>query len=243
MFDIDNVIGSPVLSNPWQHQLIENFFQKENFEKILVASKKLEEFYKNDLITADRCLSVTEVYDIIGDDAFNIVLEANRCLLDNIENIVKNFSSYRKFEEYISLPSFHILPSCTDWQKIHDESSDKTVSVVVYLYPEASVGTILYKKNSRNSESKEISWQQNSAMLFCGVKEITWHDFCSRENSRVTLNFFLRTTQSTELVDEGDRYSWTFSNGLKTYIPKSLPKEKLEIISSGYLFRKIPNGL
>jgi len=243
MFNIDNVINSPVLIEPWQHQIIKDFFRKEDFDKILLASQNLEEVYKNNLITADNCLSIAEVYDIIGEEVFDIILEANRSFLDNIESIVKNFSNYRKFNEYISFPSFHILPSNTDWQKIHDESLDKTVSIVVYLYPEQSVGTTLYKKNDRNSLSKEVNWEQNSAMLFCGQKETTWHDFCSRDNTRVTLNFFLRTTESTELFDEGQRYSWTFSNGLKTFIPKSLPKEKLKLLTSGYLFRKIQNGL
>lgn len=243
MFDIDNVINSPVLNNPWKHQVIKNFFQKEDFEKIILASQKLEQIYKNEIITADCCLSIAEVYEVIGEEVFDIILEANRILLDNIELIVKNFSSYRKFEKYISFPSFHILPPYTNWQKIHDESSDKTVSIVVYLYPELSTGTTLYKNNDRNSHSKEINWQQNTSMLFCGQKETTWHDFCSRENSRVTLNFFLRTTETTELSDEGSRYSWTFSNGLKTYIPKSLPEDKLKILTSGYLFRKVENGL
>lgn len=243
MFDIDNVIKSPVLCDPWEHQVIENFFQKSDFGKIIFASQKLEQIYKNEIITADRCLSVAEVYEFIGEEVFDIILEANRSLLDNIEPIVKNFSNFRKFQQYISFPSFHILPPCTDWQKIHDESTDKTVSIVVYLHPESSTGTALYKSNNRESESKEIKWQQNSAMLFCGQKETTWHDFCSRENSRVTLNFFLRTTETTEMLDEDDRYSWTFSNGLKTYIPKSLPDEKLNILISGYLFRKVKNGL
>jgi hypothetical protein len=239
MFNIDNVIKSPIKFDPWEHQIIKDFFQKKDFEKVIVASKKLEEIYKDKKITASDCLSIAEVYDIIGDEVFDIILEANRSLLENIESIVKNFSSHRRFEEYISFPSFHILPPYTDWQKIHDESSDKTVSVVVYLYPELSVGTTLYKKDNRTSKSKEINWRQNSAMLFCGKEATTWHDFCSRENPRVTLNFFLRTIQTTELFDEGDRYSWTFGNGLKTYVPKSLPKEKLKTLTSGYLFRKL----
>jgi hypothetical protein len=239
MFNIDNLVSSPILDHPWRHQCIENFFQLSDFEKVKISAMKLEKNYKDKLITADNCLSLAEVYDDIGEEVFDIILEANRKLLDNIESIVKNFPNHNKFKQYISFPSFHILPPNTDWQKIHDESSDKTISVVVYLYPENSVGTTLYKENNRNSNNKEIPWRQNSAMLFCGQSGVTWHDFCSRENPRVTLNFFLRTTNDLELQSESDRYVWTFGNGLKTFVPKNIPKEKLKLLTNGVLFRTL----
>jgi hypothetical protein len=239
MFNIDNLVNSPILDDPWRHQCIEKFFQEADFKKVKFAATKLEQLYKDKLITADNCLSLAEVYDVIGEEVFNIILEVNKKLLDNVESIVKNFPKHNKFKQYISFPSFHILPPNSDWQKIHDESSDKTVSVVVYLYPENSVGTTLYKSNSRNSENKEIPWKQNSAMLFCGQSGVTWHDFCSRENPRVTLNFFLRTINDIELQSEGDRYVWVFGNGLKTFIPKNIPEEKLKLLTSGVLFRTL----
>jgi hypothetical protein len=239
MFNIDNLLESPILADPWSHQIIKNFFQEEDFKKINLAAMKLETVYTDRVITADQCLSVAEVYDIIGEEVFDIILEANRKLLDNIELITKNFPKHNKFNKYISVPSFHILPPQTPWQKIHDESSDKTVSIVVYLYPENSVGTTLYEENNRNSNNKEIPWRQNSAMLFCGQQGVTWHDFCSRENPRVTLNFFLRTINDLELQSEEDRYVWTFGNGLKTFIPKRIPKEKLQLLTSGVLFRTL----
>jgi hypothetical protein len=239
MFDIDNLVNSPIFNNPWRHQYIENFFRQADFEKVKIAATKLEHFYKDKLITADNCLSLAEVYDTVDEEVFDIILEANRKLLDNIELIVKNFPNHNKFKQYISFPSFHILPPNSDWQKIHDESSDKTVSIVVYLSPEISIGTTLYKENDRNSENKEIPWKQNSAMLFCGQKGVTWHDFCSRENPRVTLNFFLRTINDLELEVEENRYVWIFGNGLKTFVPKNIPKEKLKLLTSGVLFRTL----
>jgi hypothetical protein len=239
MFDIDNLVNSPISDAPWRHQCIEDFFQQEDFEKVKIAAIELEKIYKDKLITADNCLSLAEVYDTIGEEVFNIILEANKKLLNNIELIVKNFPNHNKFKDYISLPSFHILPPNSGWQKIHDESSDKTVSVVVYLYPENSIGTTLYEENNRNSNNKEIPWKQNSAMLFCGQQGVTWHDFCSKENPRVTLNFFLRTINDLELQSEEDRYVWTFGNGLKTFIPKRIPKEKLQLLTSGVLFRTL----
>jgi hypothetical protein len=243
MFDIESLFNSPILVEPWRHQIIENFFQEEDFKKINLAVIRLETAYKDRLITADECLSIAEVYDIIGEEVFDIISEANRKLLDNIKLITKNFPKHNKFEKYISVPSFHILPPQTPWQKIHDESSDKTVSIVVYLYPKNSVGTTLYKENNRNSKNKEIKWKQNSAMLFCGQAGVTWHDFCSREQPRVTLNFFLRKPQSEKLYNDNDRVYYVFDNGMKTYIPKSLPKSKFKLITGNYFFRNIKDEL
>jgi hypothetical protein len=243
MFNIDNLLNSPIIIDPWRHQIIKNFFQEDDFKKINLAAIKLETVYKDRLITADACLGIAEVYDIIGEEVFDIILEANRKLLDNIKLITKNFPKHNKFKKYISVPSFHILPPQTPWQKIHDESLDKTTSIVVYLYPKHSVGTTLYKENNRNSKNKEIEWEQNSAMLFCGQQGVTWHDFCSREHPRITLNFFLRKPYSENFYDDIDRVYYMFDNGMKTYIPKSLPETKFKLITENYFFKNIKDEL
>lgn len=236
---IENILKSPVLTDPWRHQVINNFFDEEDFLKIWKASYVLHKKYENKTITSDGCLSLAEVADDIGDDVFNIILKSNKEILDNIEQISKNYPNHYKHTDYISFPSFHLLPPNTDYQKIHDESSDKTISVVLYLYPEKSTGTLLYKENNRDSLAKEIPWNPNTAMLFCGEDKTTWHDFCSREFPRVTINYFVRSIPDRNLKENDDNYYWTFGNGMKSYIPKSISKEKLNILTSGILFRKI----
>jgi hypothetical protein len=239
MFNINNVINTPVLNDPWKHQIIDNFFSNDQFDKLSTAAKALELAYTGKVVSADDCLSLAEVFEIIGEEVFDIILEANRSLLDNIELITTNFPNHRQFKEYISFPSFHILPPNTPWQAIHDEAEDKTVSIVVYLCPAVSIGTTLYKSNNRDSEFKEVPWRPNTGMLFCGEEGVTWHDFCSKENPRVTLNFFLRTIKDRKLVEQENNYVWEFSNGLKTYIPKTLSKSKLEILTGEELFRTL----
>jgi hypothetical protein len=211
------IIESEIIGDPWKHKIIKNFFDTFDFEKVNIACTKLYDRYKDQLITADNCLSVAEVYDIIGQEVFDIILNMNKSILDNVDEIIKPFNA-RTYDRYVSLPSFHILPPHSGWQIIHDEAVDKTISIVVYLYPESSVGTVLYKTKNRDSFAKEIPWQPNNAMLFCGEKGITWHDFGSRETPRVTLNFFVRTLKHTEKTNLG--YTWTFGNGLKSYIPE-----------------------
>jgi len=235
---IDNILKSPLIVYPWKHQYIETFFNLNDFEKISTDSKLLQEKYKDQLITGNDFLNLAEVADFISDESFNIILESNTQILNNIENIVRLYPNHYKHVNYVSFPVFHILPPYTDWQKIHDESSDKTISIVVYLYPNSSVGTTLYKNKNRDSYVKEIQWKPNNAMLFCGENNVTWHDFCSKETPRVTLNYFVRNIRSTELKNDDDKLYWEFGNGLKTFIPKNISKEKLNLLTSGILFRK-----
>jgi hypothetical protein len=223
--------NSTVLESPWRHQIVENFF--DNFECIKQASCILEQKYSDTIVSAENCLSLFEVYDDIGKECFDIISDVNISLLKNLKEIVSPFLNYRKFQEYISIPSFHILPANTQWQKIHDEAEDKTISIVVYLYPENSVGTTLYANNSRDSYHVEILWKQNSAMIFCGEKNVTWHDFRSLDRSRVTLNFFLRSCKNISTSETADNYEIKFDNGLVTYVPKHLPDEVLDILFTG----------
>jgi len=223
---------------PWKHLIIDNFFP--DFSEIENAAKSLQGIYSNEVISANKCLSLFEVYHDIGKKAFDLISNQNIFLLENIENLVADFPNSRKFENYVSIPSFHILPPETPWQKIHDEAYDKTASIVVYLYPNESDGTTLYQKNDRNSENIEVEWKQNTAMLFCGEKGVTWHDFRSTKNPRVTLNFFLRTQNDSDSFEEnGDYYEIKFGNGLPTYIPKNLPKNILNLWFKDYYKRKV----
>jgi len=228
MFDIKKILRAPVIGQPWAHQIVENFFDKDTFKNIYSICPTLQKKYKKKLITGSNCLSIAEVYDIIGDKNFNAILDVNKALLNNVFKIANLYPSYNKFNHYISLPSLHILPPNTSWQKIHDESTDKTISIVVYLYPNKNIGTAMYKNSNASSLAKTISWVPNRSMIFCGQPNTTWHDFCSNSNTRISLNFFIRTFKSNIWLEELDTFVYTFGNGLKTYIPKNLPKDVLK---------------
>lgn len=215
--------------DPWAHQIVDNFFEASDFEKISQACLKLHDRYKDQVITADSCLSFAEVYNTIGEEVFNIILKSNRALLDNIEN----YPISRTFDHYVSFPTFHILPPNISPQKVHDEAYDKSISVVVYLYPIVSTGTMLYASKDRSSFVKEVEWKINRAMIFCGKENVTWHDFYSREEPRVTLNFFVRRLTSTEVGEEHGKYFLKGMEGPKTYMPKELVNR----LTTGILFR------
>ena len=216
-------------NEPWTHIVIDNFFKSADFDKISLACVNLYKKYENEIITADSCLSFAEVYNIIGEDVFNIILQSNRSILDNIEQ----YPIHRRFEKYVSFPTFHILPPNVPPQKIHDEALDKSISIVVYLYPSNSVGTALFKSHSRDSFVKEVEWKPNRAMIFCGQENVTWHDFYSREEPRVTLNYFVRKLTSENFLEENGKYFFTGMQGPRTYIPAHL----VDRLTKGILFK------
>ena len=89
MFNIDNILNSPLLIDPWKHQYIDTFFNQDDFEKIYIDSKKLQNKYKNQKIISNDSLSLAEVADFISNDVFNIIIESNTQILNNIENITE----------------------------------------------------------------------------------------------------------------------------------------------------------
>jgi hypothetical protein len=239
MFNIDNIINTTVQLEPWRHQLIDNFFIQGDFKKINRAAESLLTVYRDQTITSHDCLTIAQVYHVIGEEVFNILLDANSSLLKNINQVVQHYPNHRKFNKYISMPTFHILPPNYPPQKIHDESYDKTVSIVVYLHPELSTGTALFKNNTQDSFVNEVEWRQNRSMLFCGEQNVTWHDFYSKDSPRVTLNFFLRELRSKIMLENEVNLYWKDVDGPKIYIPKSIPQDKIELLTSGILYNEL----
>ena len=237
MFDINNFLNSRLEPYPWRHQIIDNFFDEGDFIEVEQSCIRLLSNYEGLAITGHDCLTIAQVYDIIGVTAFDIIMESNRKMLDNFDSIVKNFPNHRRFSKYFCIPTFHILPCNFGPQKIHDEAYDKTSSLVVYLYPESSVGTALFKDNTQDSFVRELEWKQNRAMLFCGEENVTWHDFYSKDNPRVTLNYFIRECKSTELVETKDYFYFSGVDGPKTILPKTLPKNIFNYLTSGVLVK------
>lgn len=59
---------------------------------------------------------------------------------------------------------------------IHEDSANKLLSVVVYLYPKLNTGTILYSDQSGNDKTI-IEWVPNRALIFSREGGVTWHSY------------------------------------------------------------------
>ena len=59
---------------------------------------------------------------------------------------------------------------------IHDDTPDKLLSGVIYLFPEKNTGTIFYE-NKKGENKKIIEWRQNRAVFFSRNEKETWHSY------------------------------------------------------------------
>ena len=87
--------------------------------------------------------------------------------------IEDNFLSYERFvSNFINL----VFTGKLYKFPIHEDSANKLLSVVVYLYPKLNTGTILYSDQSGNDKTI-IEWVPNRALIFSREEGVTWHSY------------------------------------------------------------------
>lgn len=75
--------------------------------------------------------------------------------------------------------------------RIHNDSTSKLLSTVVYIAPDQNIGTILYD-DEEGTNPREIDWEPNKGFIFSRTED-TWHSYMSDGISRrLTLVYTLR---------------------------------------------------
>jgi hypothetical protein len=93
----------------------------------------------------------------------------------------KHFKTYRSYTElgtYVAVKYHH---EQYRHMSIHDESSDKVMTILTYLNPEYNIGTIVYDKDKNFHHV--VTWKKNRAIVMCAIDGVTWHDCMSSEPS------------------------------------------------------------
>ena len=123
----------------------------------------------------------------------NLLINLNKKYLEKAINILKELN-----QEKVSLIDYSdftiIKTKKNNKYPIHDDTFDKLLSGVIYLYPEKNVGTIFY--NSKGGKDKDVvEWKINRAVFFSRKERETWHSYEADNNDRVTLIFNLMTKE------------------------------------------------
>ena len=94
---------------------------------------------------------------------------------------------------------------------IHDDTPNKLLSGVIYLYPNDNSGTIFY--NDKNGSNKRIiGWKPNRGVFFSRVEKKTWHSYKGDGvNDRVALVYNLNTNRIKE-VYKIEKKNYFFGN-------------------------------
>jgi len=91
----------------------------------------------------------------------------------------------------------------------HDDTPNKILSGVVYLYPEKNIGTI-FSENKKGSNIHTVDWKQNRAVFFSRKERETWHTYKGDGiNNRVVLVYNLNTNRIRDVYEiEKKNYIW-----------------------------------
>ncbi len=200
VLDIEKIKKSPILQDPWQHKIIEDFFPDHIFEKIREVAKSL----------SDQVIDSEKTYPMWLNEALNrgadpsiidVIIEAADNILDNIPYLLEDFTDKQfSSQGYFAMPKFGISGKNFKYP-IHTESSHKVILFVIYLYPDNDVGTRLYRENDEKSFTKAIPWKPNTAFMtaITGDNDKTWHNWSGSGNpTRITLNIFCEKLEQLE---------------------------------------------
>ena len=109
---------------------------------------------------------------------------------------------------------------------IHDDTPNKLLSGVVYLYPEKNSGTIFYS-DKKGSNKTSIEWKPNRAVFFSRKEKETWHSYeGDKINNRIALVYNLMTHRLKDVykVEKKNYFFGNFRFKVNPYLFKYFKK-------------------
>jgi hypothetical protein len=131
--------------------------------------------------------SVIKTYDPMFIDLFP---KTYQCLNSvSAYELLKYFPNHRDYSKLSCYSEINIIIDGFDYP-IHDENPRKILSLVTYVAPEFSTGTLMYDKDK--TYVSEVEWRQNRTLVFAGLTGVTWHSYkVEQKKPRLTVNTFL----------------------------------------------------
>ena len=169
--------------------VVDKFFEQEIFRKL--SSIKLEPVGKDKI----------SVHDVLSQDLKQTIIESHSAHLDRMLHALA--PRKKGLVDHIDLRLAQTGPEAE--YPVHEDSLGKILSIVVYLTPEHSTGTLLHRSEN-DGDPIEIEWRQNRAFVFSRNPKSSWHSYKGdSKGTRRTLLFNLHTNKSRrhELADYG----------------------------------------
>ena len=172
-------------------KIFDDFLEAEDLKKLSIYAKNLNNdrgvhVFHNEIDLNNKILNASIDKDLL--------IKLNKKYLEKGISILKELN-----EEKVSLidySDFTIIKTKKNKKfPIHDDTFNKLLSGVVYLYPENNIGTIFY--NTKNGKDKNvIEWKINRAVFFSRIERETWHSYeADSASDRITLIFNLMTKE------------------------------------------------
>ena len=186
-------------------KVIDDFLDKEDYEKIknlkvYTNSNKKFAIYHGKII-GDKILESSIDNDLL--------LSLNK-YHDKAINILKELCP-EKVKLYDYSDFVIIVTNKNAKFPFHDDTPNKLLSGVIYIYPEQNKGTI-FSNDKKGKERKTISWKQNRAVFFSRRERETWHSYEGDGiNNRLALVYNLNSNRIKE-VYKVEKKNYFFGN-------------------------------
>lgn len=199
MIQIDSIKNAQLISSPWEHKIVDDFCSYDVFEKLSIAARSLEKFSEKE--------NSFNVYPYqfenygLGKGINRLMIDTANSLLNHTSDILKDFSSFSpSYSGYCCLPYFNVTGENFRYP-IHRDSTNKSLTIILYSGPGPNKGTLLYTSKEEDSFSFEVPWKQNRAFIMCPEQDKgTWHTWENYEkHPRVVINF---SAQRIEKMNE-----------------------------------------
>ncbi len=160
------------MSVTWPHIIEENFLREDHYKHLFK--------YKDLKLKSDNAVAIIK-NKIWMDGKTEGELPAEY-LHEFHKYYLKKFTSYLEKLAPEKVPLTKWLELNLVWTgkfckyPIHEDSPNKLLSVVVYLYPKENIGTILYSDEKGNDKTI-VDWVINRALIFSREKGVTWHSY------------------------------------------------------------------
>jgi len=202
-------------NDPWPHYIIDNFLSQEDFlqiEEIIEDWDWLHEYIpsaywdirKNysiplNYISAGRVFKQGDFEKEIEERGVPMKLE--RTSFPNSEQleVASILTKYiQPLEDEFKLKGKYaqcnlMYSDCRDYQNydIHCDPAHKALSCVLYFSPKKSMGTHLYRMvaGGRMRKVKTIEWKPNRMFIFKQQQKVTWHNYSTNTERRITFNY------------------------------------------------------
>ena len=172
-------------------KIIDNFLEPEDLKELNIYAQNLNN-NKDIHVFHNKIDLNNKILDASIDK--NLLIRLNKNYLKKAISILNELNKEKI--NLIDHSDFTIVKTKKNKKfPIHDDTFNKLLSGVIYLYPEKNIGTIFY--NTKSGKDKNITdWKINRAVFFSRKERVTWHSYeADSENDRITLIFNLITKE------------------------------------------------
>lgn len=175
-------------------KIIDDFLEKEDFDKLNMV--KLDKIPSNGIKVYHNEIDDKKILVSCIDE--NLIKTIHKKYHERAFKILETLN-YEKSKLY-DYSDFTIIKTGKNYKfPIHDDTPNKLLSGVIYLYPIQNTGTIFYS-NKKGSDKKVIEWKQNRAVFFSRVERDSWHSYQGDNvSNRIALVYNLMTYRIKEV--------------------------------------------